>query len=856
MDQTIWFKAIIARASDHVPSDLSGVLYVELIGPNERIVEKKLVRPEQGIGTGFFQLNQHYAEGLYQVRAYTQWDKNFGTDFFFKEYIQVFRVSSNLKASPIRNVTLIEGGNNERRLNAEFDPSVIDSLHTKDLTLIISSQGNRDTLSVKKNRGNSYLLDYTIPADWPFITLQFQTKNNFNYSKTIALEKDYLDLQFFPESGELVHGLPALIGFKALESSGKGKPVEGEIINQKGDVITTFKTNQLGMGSIFLDHVDSSEKYRARLFSQSVNKPQRIFSLPEIVSKGNMLSVKKERDRIRLKVSSNYLVNDSVFIRASCRGIIYYDVKGRLRQGNLEFSLMANTFPEGIIDFTLMDASMNPVAERLYFNARPETRINISISADKENYVQREQTKLAIETKDMNGKVLPANLSLLVFNKSQQEQLDSRQNILSFFLLNSDLKGEIENPGFYFSKEQDRYHDLDALLLTQGWRKYKYSREPRNLLFRPEVELTVAGVVKGGLFNRNEKKGTALTMMTFGEHTTVQAQVADSLGRFSFMIDEYGQDLNILIQSANKSGVKKNYTITLDKKEPPPVVFDQVKTVEEPDSIVQAYVKKSIERKKAEDAFTAATEGITLGEVIVKSYVLTPERKQVTDRYGKPKTVIDGDAIREKEAKWSYGLYSVLMFNFPDKVRITRMSDGVLRAGLYNNEVTLVVIDGIPVNGLNYSLIPGIPPSEVKSFELIEYAKDFRSLYCEAIPDECGLNTPVTGNVIAIYTYGGKGLFGANPAVGIMKTAVPVFAAPREFYAPKYEQLKPDDWLKPDLRALIHWQPNTGTDSLGKSAAVFYNADNAGTMQVIVEAISPDGDIGYQVMFFDVKKRN
>lgn len=854
MDQTIWFKAIVASARDHMPTDLSGVLHVELIDPNEKIAEKKLVRLENGIGDGFFQLDQSYTEGPYLVRAYTEWNRNFGPDFFFKEYIQVFPSSAKVKPNPIKNVTLREGQNNERRLNVTFNPFVIDSSHTKELTLFISLDEKSDTLSVKKGSADNYLLDYAVPPGCRFITLQVQTKNHFRYSKTIVLEKDYLDLQFFPESGELVHGIPALLGFKALDSSSKGKIVEGDIINRKGEAIASFKSNQLGMGSLMLDKVDSSEKYMARVISR--DKLYRMYPLPVIASKGNVLSVKEDGNKIHLEVRSNYLTDDSIFISASCRGAVYYDIRGRLREGKLGFSLASKTLPEGIIDFTLMDASLKPMAERLYFNARPGSRVNILVSADKESYVQREQARLTIEAKDTAGQPLLTSLSLLVFNKSQQAQSqDARQNILSYFLLNSDLKGEIENPGFYFGKGENRYHDLDALLLTQGWRKYKYTREPGKLLFQPEINLTVSGNVKGGLFNRKEKKGIGLTMMTFGKYRTVQEQVVDSLGRFSFMLDEYGQDLNILIQSVNKSGMKKNYSITLDKKEPPPVLFNHIKSVEEPDSIVLDYVKKSRERKQAEDAFTAATEGITLGEVVVKSYFMTPERKLVADKYGKAKTVIEGDAIREKEARWSYGLYSVIMFNFPDKVKVRRLGDGVLYASLYNSELTLVVIDGIAVRAVDYSLIPGISPGEVKSFELIEYAKNFRSLYCEAVPEDCGMNAPMVGNVIAIYTYGGKGLFGANPAVGIMKAAVPVFATPREFYAPKYEQLKPDDWLKPDMRTLIHWEPKVSMDSLGKGAAVFYNADNTGTVQVIVEAISRDGEIGYQELFFDVRKR-
>jgi uncharacterized protein YfaS (alpha-2-macroglobulin family) len=96
-DKTIWFKAIVTNASDHTLTKLSGVLYVELIGPDEKIIEKKLIKLENGVGTGFFDLNQNYAEGTYLIRAYTEWDRNFGTDFFFKEYIQVFASKPKVK---------------------------------------------------------------------------------------------------------------------------------------------------------------------------------------------------------------------------------------------------------------------------------------------------------------------------------------------------------------------------------------------------------------------------------------------------------------------------------------------------------------------------------------------------------------------------------------------------------------------------------------------------------------------------------------------------------------------------------------------------------------------------------------
>ncbi len=427
----------------------------------------------------------------------------------------------------------------------------------------------------------------------------------------------------------------------------------------------------------------------------------------------------------------------------------------------------------------------------------------------------------------------------------------TRQNILSCFLLSSDLKGEIENPGFYFSKDQNRHEDLDALMLTQGWRKYNYTKPQEKIRFLPEPKLTVSGKVSGAIFPKS-KKGAELTLMTFGKSHNFLKQKSDSLGRFNFDLDdEYGQNLNVLIQSSNKTGEKKNYTISLDRKESPAVLFNHVRSIEKPDSVVQIFVTKNIERKSVEDALKMSAGTILLDEVVVEGTQMTPAKKKVTEEYGKPKVVISGKAIQEKEQKWSYGLYSVLMFNFPDKIEVIRARDGNLYARVKNFEPTFVVIDGIPVKYYDYPSISNIPPSEVKSFEIIPYANNIAKLFFEIYPQ--ATMPPVWGNVIAIYTHGGKGIYGAYQPVGIMKTSVPVFSASREFYAPKYEN--PNEWVRPDLRALIHWEPKLRADSLGKASASFYNADNTGDMKVVVEAISDKGEIGYQELDYKVKKK-
>lgn len=171
--------------------------------------------------------------------------------------------------------------------------------------------------------------------------------------------------------------------------------------------------------------------------------------------------------------------------------MIYYDLKGRLKEGVLILSLPANMLPEGIIAFTMMDSQRQAVAERLFFNERPESRINIALSTDEDTYSQRDLTKLDIQITNNDG-----------------------------------------------------HADLEALLLSQGWRKYLYSKPTGKFHFKPEAKLYVSGSV-GGVKSMKKRKEIELTMMTFGHSRSVQSQTTDSLGRFNFSInDECGSQVH------------------------------------------------------------------------------------------------------------------------------------------------------------------------------------------------------------------------------------------------------------------------------------------------------------------------
>ncbi|PPL03417.1 hypothetical protein [Parapedobacter indicus] len=855
-EDTIWFKAVVAESADHRPSALSGVLHVELIGPDEQVMDRKRIKLTGGVGSGGLKLEKSYKQGDYLMRAYTEWNRNFGPDFMFQRYVKIVPTNGEVGRNPMTGLHRVEREPGRYALQAQLNPTLIDPEHKKQLTVYLTVDGKKDTLSVKGARNGYYPFDYALPKGAKIATLNMETQRGIRYTKTLALQDSVLDLQFFAESGELVQGSTSKVGFKALNGLGRSVAVSGVIMDSRGNTVAPFTTNHLGMGSFTLT-ADSGVSYYAVLDSSSGRNSVHRYPLPEVMVAGRVLSITKTGDEIGVSVYSNRAENDSLFVQVSCRGVLHYLIRASLKNHRIATSLPVADLPEGILAFTLMDKHMQPLAERLFFNQRPETRLHIDVSTDRAEYRKRNKADLSIQVTGSDGKAVDANVSVLVMNRDHIGNARAlRENLLSRLLLSSELRGNIEEPGYYFQEAGDApIADLDALMLTQGWRRYRYDKPPQDtFLFPNEPYPYVSGQV-GGVFSKKAQAGIGLTLMTFGEKQSITAQNTDSLGHFYFgLADEYTDSLDVLIQSANRAGKNRNYTLSLDERKPPAIVYDQGRSVERIDSVVSYVVQKRQERAQREYSYRLAAGEILLDEVLVERWALSPQQQKVFDRYGESDVVISGKAIQDKEEKWSYGLYSVLLFNFPNDLRIDRVGDhgGYLRASIIGGEATLVVVDGIPVPGHSYEIIPNIPPSEVKSVELIRFAKHFSQLYQEVYPEASPLKIPPVGSVIAIYTHAGKGVYAVRKPTGLLQATVPVYSPTIEFYAPRYESPAEAASARPDLRTLIHWAPELTTGDSGTVKTSYYHSDATGETIVVVEALSLDGEIGYKELVYEV----
>ncbi|MBN2862208.1 MAG: hypothetical protein JXN62_03535, partial [Bacteroidales bacterium] len=105
----IWFKAYLVEAYDRSFSKLSRNLHVELISPSAKIIASRIVKLDSGLGRGDFKLPYDLNPGIYRLRAYTNYMRNFREEIFFNKEINIIRSSAGIKQA---------AGNNKHEVNS------------------------------------------------------------------------------------------------------------------------------------------------------------------------------------------------------------------------------------------------------------------------------------------------------------------------------------------------------------------------------------------------------------------------------------------------------------------------------------------------------------------------------------------------------------------------------------------------------------------------------------------------------------------------------------------------------------------------------------------------------------------
>ncbi len=334
----------------------------------------------------------------------------------------------------------------------------------------------------------------------------------------------------------MVADIPAKVAFKAINQEGMGVPAKGFIIDAQGKKIMEFQSFHIGMGA-FIITPETNMQYTARLVK--ADGAVQDFPLPKVQAQGYALSVDEygTPGAIAVHVQGNKeLQGTPLMLTAISQDDLVYTENVTLSNSKADIDIEKSKLPTGIIRFTLSDRQGEPFAERLAY-IRPENQLHLSMRVNEQEYLPREQVRMSIEAKDTQGNPVAANLSLAVTDQDMVTPVQNDQNIASYLLLTSDLKGYVEQPAYYFQNvDNTTKQALQYVMMTHGWRHFTWkeavSGQYPTMHYPREQDLSVTGK----LVNRKGEpvKSGEMILYVRDKYQTFIVQNTDDRGRFAF----------------------------------------------------------------------------------------------------------------------------------------------------------------------------------------------------------------------------------------------------------------------------------------------------------------------------------
>ncbi|WP_345055655.1 TonB-dependent receptor plug domain-containing protein [Hymenobacter glaciei] len=639
------------------------------------------------------------------------------------------------------------------------------------------------------------------------------------------------DVQFFPEGGDLIEGLPAVVAFKATDASGRSLSVRGQLLNAQNAVLTAFTSRHAGMGRFGLVP-GAGQRYHARVTLPDGSTAD--YPLPAVQPSGYTLHVLDGGDNFlveaRYRGPAGAAAPGPVQLFTQVRGVVAYPGPRPL-VGDIAaaWRMPKKNYPAGIVHFTLFDAAGTPRAERLAFVANEAAGLRVSITPDQPSYGAHAPVQLTVRVANAAGQPVAATLSLGV-NDAALGALDpNAETIASNLLLTSDLTGYVESPGYYFrTPSAATAQHLDDLLLTQGWRRFVWKTvlagQAPALRFGPERELSLVGQVVSE-HGQRPIPNSQLTFLQTRPTKNVTTATTGPDGRFAFVGIPVVDTAIISLQARRAQGGSNVLIIPDNGPVTPAQPLPLLPSLATAPPAVAALVRRSRQVQSAEldEHPERAVRNINLANVAVTA---------------KRETVPSDDPRR------LYGATGGTVINFANNpgmqtgVNVLQMLQGRV-AGLAvsgsppnmtvqirNSGTPLFILDGQRVDA---DVISTLSPSDIESVEVFK-----------------GNEAAIFGNsggAIAIYTkradpnYNGSN---KGPAPGMATVRLPGFYAAREFYSPRYSALLTNPPADPRTSTL-YWNPQVRTNAKGEAEVHFFTADGSGTFEAVAEGLGSGG---------------
>lgn len=644
------------------------------------------------------------------------------------------------------------------------------------------------------------------------------------YTFDTAAKPHKIDVSFLPEGGFILADKANCIAFKAVDETGKGIDITGKLYDDAGRPVKDFASAYKGAGKVYF-YANRGRSYTAKIDGY----PELDFPLGKIQETGAKIKLNSHgKEGLQMAIQSTGIIPElPYYLVCMSRGEAFYLEVNQKRLNTL-IKMEVGQLRSGINRFVLLDNHLNPVSERLVFVKDAEI-IDYKVQLNASSFAPRDQVQLGLSSPEV-FKNETARVSISIVDEKYLSASGINQNIQSYLLLDSELRGNIESPADYFvnSKLLRSEQKLDLLMCVNGWRNYIWSNLDRYALkHEPQFGFTFSGQAKRAFGKKGLAKGK-ISLILYEKDSSILFfdQELDSKGKFEFQNIVIYDSVSVFAQARNKND-KHNiqFDMELPKTVAPPVNIAKQNFSQQVVGIpVSLYRKKYLDDATLK-AFYPDRHMILLDEVVVKAR--KPEPKFRTG------TIKKNNGPYALTPKQTAGTTDIIQY-LANKVSGVISMDGgqsisLLNAASLGTGVTpepLIYIDGGAA-----LLVEQAKVYPVDIFETIELITPPASYFYRA-----------PAGAVLLTTKSGKSLTQRDvPLLGGIVEKVKGFSTHLEFYSPKYTP-KNVDSKAPDLRNTLYWNPNVEIVH-GKATLSFFTCDNLSSYTILVEGISASGRI-------------
>ena len=839
---TIYFSAFLVNSIYFGRTTDTKFIYVELIDAMGGIVSRMRVMGSDGRFHNAIPLSAKMTAGRYTLRAYTKWQTNFDRELLYSRQIQI----GNYIDDAVHTNIKYEFDNAGKVVaSVEVTNNLYAPIANNTVEYSLSIDGRTTRHMTKTDKDGYFRFSFRPSANMSDCIRLNINANGRKLDRKMQLPsfEDDFSAKFLPEGGNLVVGINQVVAFKAVGVDGHSVEATGVVRTKTGEEVCAIRTEHDGMGKFYLE-AQPEEIYTATLTTKS--GVSRTFTLPAAKLSGCVVSLTPDAEKralLRVFTTSDYPRGQLVAVVQS-RGVVNYVVEDLSHPLRIPLEKLRS----GVAQVSIVDKnSRTVVAQRLFFVRGKVANATITSSVNK--FSPRERVQLDFAVKNSAGAPVKGDFVVSVTDADLLKEDKSADNIFSYMLLNSELKGHIENPTYYFEGDDEKRNEhLDLVMLTHGWRRYNINtilagKKPF-ITQRFESEQSISGTVKAAV---GKSRNTSV-MIYRNRSEYLGVHDLNSSNRF-FITGVDSPDTTLyLLQALNRNGSSDRVRIKVDPQVYPVVpiisreIFQKSSTV----SLTEEYMMRS-KQSYFEDGGMPVID-IDAVEIVAKRSVTYDYSSSLNDfntisgdmtrfvsiydalqRFRK--LVIDGTNIYVASPKLAKSVVS--------EEQSTLEVDSSQDLGNVEQNIGAVEIDmeekhdlmpALYVNGtpMDIALVDAYPMSEVIS---VSYLDKFESM-------AAGMSSETGAIILHVKDINAREKFLIN---SMAEVVVPGYAAPMEFYAPDYSVK--NDRTKKDNRTTIAWFPSLQSNSLGDASISFWTADRQSDYRVLIEGITSEGEL-------------